>query len=367
MQNWTEQQKKVIDSFSNKIICSAAAGSGKTAVMIERIVRMLQEGLDPETFLVVTFTNAAAAEMKQKIRKRLRDQREDRYLRRALEKIDLMEICTIHSFCQHLIREEFQAADADPFFTVCEQARAARLFSDAFRAACTTLQKEQDPDYTYWKTCFSRNETEEIVKKVHSFMMSLPDPFDWLEHSCENVPMTIDRDHPWFETASKIVQEKIRAAQMILRRQYLMFEEPEHGEPYRETWKADSELFHVKQLWAEGKEVPEDRLFAGFARIAAWNKVNSLEADWKERYAKPGGRGARLREYTHVAARPEEAGQADRGKLREAEGKAARAGLQRPGALCPEDPADGAGGLRGPEALLRSLRGRVPGRVPRSG
>ena len=286
MPNWTDQQLAVIQSPSNKIICSAAAGSGKTAVMIERIVRMLQEGLDPETFLVVTFTNAAAAEMKQKIRKRLRDQREDRYLRRALEKIDLMEICTIHSFCQHLIRQEFQAADVDPFFAVCEQARAAKLFSDAFRAACTTLQKEQDPDYTHWKKCFSRNETEEIIKKVHSFMMSLPDPFDWLERSCDNVPVTIDKDHPWFETASKIVQEKIRAAQMILRRQYMMFGEPEHGEPYRETWKADSELFHVKQLWAEGKEVPEDQLFAGFARLATWNKVNSLEADWKERYGK---------------------------------------------------------------------------------
>ena len=286
MTNWTDQQLAVIHSPSNKIICSAAAGSGKTAVMIERIVRMLQEGLDPETFLVVTFTNAAAAEMKQKIRERLRKQREDRYLRRALDKLDLMEICTIHSFCQHLIRQEFQAADVDPFFAVCEQARAAKIFSDAFRSACTTLQKEQDPDYTYWKKCFSRNESEEIVKKVHSFMMSLPDPMEWLERSCEDVPVTIDRDHPWFVTAAKIAEEKIHTAQMILRRQYMMFAEPEHGEMYREVWKADSELFHVKQLWAEGQEVQEGDLFAVFGRLPTWSKVNSLEEDWKERYKK---------------------------------------------------------------------------------
>ena len=126
MHNWTAQQTDAIKSPSQKIICSAAAGSGKTAVMIERIVRLLREGAEPESFLIVTFTNAAASEMKQKIRNRLREERQNKYLRAALEKIDLMEISTIHSFCQHLIQQEFQAADADPFFAVCEQSIAPR-------------------------------------------------------------------------------------------------------------------------------------------------------------------------------------------------------------------------------------------------
>ena len=69
---WTEQQKMVIRSGEHRLICSAAAGSGKTAVMVDRIIRMIREGADPETFLVVTFTNAAASEMKEKIRNRLR-------------------------------------------------------------------------------------------------------------------------------------------------------------------------------------------------------------------------------------------------------------------------------------------------------
>ena len=284
MQNWTQQQTNAIQSPSSKIICTAAAGSGKTAVMIERVVRLLREGADPESFLVVTFTNAAASEMKQKIRNRLREERQNKNLRAALEKIDLMEICTIHSFCQHLIRQEFQAADADPFFAVCEQARAKKLFSDAFRAACTALQNDRDPDYFRWKQCFSRKDTEDIVRSVHGFMMSLPDPLEWLERSCDDVPLQIDPSHPWFETASEIVRDRIAEAQVILRRQYLMFAEEEHGEPYRAVWKADSELFHVKQLWAEGKEVPEDALSARFVRLPKWSAVNSLEADWKMRY-----------------------------------------------------------------------------------
>lgn len=286
MPNWTEQQQDVIFSESKKIICSAAAGSGKTAVMIERIVQMImrEDRPDPESFLVVTFTNAAAAEMKAKIRDRLREGRADLRLRRALERLDLMEISTIHAFCQRLIRQEFQAAGADPFFAVCEQARANELFSKAFRSACAALQKSGDPDYAYWKTCFTQRATEEIVRDVHTFMMSLPDPFQWLDTSCDNVPEKPDDNHPWFACAAKIVQEKLMTARMLLRRQYLMFEAPEHCEAYRAVWKADSELFHVKQLWAEGQEVPEEQLNAGFMRMPPWSKLNSLEIDWKERY-----------------------------------------------------------------------------------
>ena len=283
MPEWTGQQQAVIDSPSDKIICSAAAGSGKTAVMVERIVRMLREGEKPESFLVVTFTNAAASEMKQKIRDRLRRERGNKNLHAALEEIDLMEVSTIHAFCQHLIRQEFQAAGADPFFSVCDSARSKKLFDDAFRAACASLQRENHPDYLYWKRCFSHKDTAEIIRSVHAFMMSLPDPFEWLDRSCDQVPLQADPNHPWFETASQIVLEKLHTAAVILRRQYLMFEEEPHGEPYRAVWKSDSELFHVKQSIAEGKK-PEGEVPSGFIRLPSWTKLNSLEIDWKERY-----------------------------------------------------------------------------------
>ena len=284
MPQWTDQQLAAINSPSGRIICSAAAGSGKTAVMIERVVRMLREGADPETFLVVTFTNAAASEMKQKIRERLRQERHHPKLRAALDRIDLMEISTIHSFCQHLIREEFQAAGVDPMFAVCEPPRAEKLFGEAFRSACATLQKEQDPDYQRWKKCFDRKETQDIVASVHAFMMSLPDPFGWLEESCDGVPVKVDPSHKWFETAAKIVAERLIRAGRILDRQEEMFDEPEHCEPYRAVLAADRQLFHVKQLWTRGEEVPEESLNAGFVRLPPLKNLNRLEEDWKERY-----------------------------------------------------------------------------------
>ena len=134
---WTEDQQRVISSSSQKLICSAAAGSGKTAVMIERIVRLIREGADPFSFLVITFTNAAAAEMKEKIRKRLLAERKDPIIASAAEKASAMEICTIHAFCQHLIRQEFQIVGVDPFFQISTGAQREQLFADAFRQACT--------------------------------------------------------------------------------------------------------------------------------------------------------------------------------------------------------------------------------------
>ena len=123
MPQWTAEQEKVISSDARKLVCSAAAGSGKTAVMVERVVRMIEEGKDPYSFLVITFTNAAAAEMKEKIRKRLLTARKD----------PVMEVCTIHAFCQHLIRQEFQIAEVDPLFQICTSAQRDSLFENAFR------------------------------------------------------------------------------------------------------------------------------------------------------------------------------------------------------------------------------------------
>ena len=77
MPQWTEDQKRVIDSSAQRLLCSAAAGSGKTAVMIERIVRLIREGADPFSFLVITFTNAAAAEMKERLEDAVRKAMEE--------------------------------------------------------------------------------------------------------------------------------------------------------------------------------------------------------------------------------------------------------------------------------------------------
>lgn len=286
MPNWTEQQKMVIQSGERRMICSAAAGSGKTAVMVERVVRMIREGADPEAFLVVTFTNTAAAEMKEKIRDRLRDERKYDTVRSAYEKIDIMEISTIHSFCQRLIRQEFQSVNVDPMFRICDGGMGTQLFSKAFRSACNSLLAEGDADFAEFRKRFDPAQTEEIVRQVYQFIMSLPDPLRWLEEACADIPEHIDANHPWFQTAERVVREKIRTAQTILRNQYRMFEDGERIETYRDVWKADEQLFHVKQRWADREEVTAEALNQPFRKMPSATKLTGLEEDWKERYTK---------------------------------------------------------------------------------
>ena len=111
---WTSEQQKVIDLRERNILVSAAAGSGKTAVLVERIIRMLtdpEKPADVDRLLIVTFTEAAAAEMKERIRgaieQALEERPEDVHLQRQATLIHSAQITTIHSFCLSVIREHF--------------------------------------------------------------------------------------------------------------------------------------------------------------------------------------------------------------------------------------------------------------------
>ena len=113
---WTEEQQKVIRLRNRNILVSAAAGSGKTAVLVERIIQMLTDPNNPvdvDQLLIVTFTEAAAAEMKERIREAiervLEESPEDVHLQRQATLIHSAQVTTIHSFCLSVIREHFHA------------------------------------------------------------------------------------------------------------------------------------------------------------------------------------------------------------------------------------------------------------------
>ncbi|MDR9824909.1 UvrD-helicase domain-containing protein, partial [Vibrio sp. FNV 38] len=144
------------------------------------------------------------------IRKRLSEERKDPAVAAAAEKAGAMEICTIHAFCQHLIRQEFQIAGVDPFFQICTGAQREKLFANAFRQACNELKKREDPDYLSFIRQYEPTAAREIVTEVWQFIMSLPEPFRWLEDKTESVPMDLDREHPWFRTVSRMTEEKIQ-------------------------------------------------------------------------------------------------------------------------------------------------------------
>ena len=107
---WTPKQKEVIETRDLDILVSAAAGSGKTAVLTARILKLIEEGHSIDDFLVITFTRAAAEDMRDKIRKRLFERARKpggQYFSQELKKLPRAQISTIHSFCSAVIRENF--------------------------------------------------------------------------------------------------------------------------------------------------------------------------------------------------------------------------------------------------------------------
>ena len=284
MNSWTKDQQKVISSTAGRLICSAAAGSGKTAVMIERIVSQIREGADPFSFLVITFTNAAAAEMKEKIRNRLLSERQDPVIASAAEKAGVMEVCTIHAFCQHLIRQEFQIVETDPFFQISTGAQREKLFADAFRQACNDLRRQEDDDYQDFIRQYSPERAREIVTDVWNYIMSLPEPFTWLYEKTENLPVNLEQDHPWFRTVAMMIDEKIVTLKRLLRQQADMFNEFEKQDAYREVFKQDQSVVDVLCCWKDGKTVDREKLLPDFVRLPVLRNLNDRETDWRDRY-----------------------------------------------------------------------------------
>jgi len=122
---WTQEQQRVIDTRDCDILVSAAAGSGKTAVLVARILSIItdkEKPVDIDRLLVVTFTNAAAGEMRERIREALERRAEEEpdniHLQRQLVLVHNAKITTIHSFCLNVLRNHFQIAGIDPAFQI---------------------------------------------------------------------------------------------------------------------------------------------------------------------------------------------------------------------------------------------------------
>ena len=191
---WTKEQEQVIRLRDRNILVSAAAGSGKTAVLVERILSMLTDPvhpLDVSRLLVVTFTKAAAAEMKERIRKAietlLEEKGENPHLRQQATLIYSAQITTIDSFCQMVVREHFHRIDLDPGFRVADEGELKLLQQDV-------LDEMLEEEYAGGTDAFrrfveayapGRNDRKlgEMILKLYTYSRSYPDPEEWLEKS----------------------------------------------------------------------------------------------------------------------------------------------------------------------------------------
>ena len=190
--NWTEKQKQVIETRNRNLLVSAAAGSGKTAVLVERILQLITDASDPadlDQLLVMTFTNAAAAEMRERIfkaiEKRLEERPEDPHLQVQAALVPYAQITTIDSFCLNLIREHFGSLDLDPAFRIGDEGELVLLQGDVMEQLLEDHYEAADPGFLWFVETFASGKSdagiEERILQVHAFARSHPFPEGWFE------------------------------------------------------------------------------------------------------------------------------------------------------------------------------------------
>ncbi|WP_455714019.1 helicase-exonuclease AddAB subunit AddA [Anaerosporobacter sp.] len=195
--SWTSDQQKVIDLRNRNILVSAAAGSGKTAVLVERIIKMISEGENPvdvDRLLVVTFTNAAAAEVRERIlqaiEKKLDSMPDNKHLQKQMMLIHSAQITTIHSFCLNVIRNHFNVIDLDPSFRIADEAELTLLRADVIEELLEDQYEKAEEDFTTFVECYASGKSdaalEELIIQLYRFSMSYPWPMEWLEAQKES-------------------------------------------------------------------------------------------------------------------------------------------------------------------------------------
>ena len=187
----TEEQRAAVEDRGGGLLVSAAAGSGKTRVLVERLLARVEAGADIDRFLVITYTKAAAAELRGRVVSELSDRLAERpgdaFLRRQATLVYKAQISTIHAFCGQLLREEGHRLDLDPDFRLCDENEGLMLMEDALNAVLDKRYEgiEPESDFAQLVDTMSAGRDDsrlmQIVLDIRGRIQSHPDPAAWLD------------------------------------------------------------------------------------------------------------------------------------------------------------------------------------------
>ena len=215
---WTNEQLSAITQKGNNILVAAAAGSGKTTVLVERIIRkIINDNVDIDKILVVTFTNAAASEMRERILTALYKQIDEDPLNKRLRKqivlLNKASICTIDAFCLDIIRNNFFEIGASSNFRIADNTELELLKQEAIEETFEELYLENDDEFNKLIELYAGYKDDEnlknIILKIHNYIQSAPFPEDWLEEQIEKFNMSNIEDFSQTEWG-KIILKNFR-------------------------------------------------------------------------------------------------------------------------------------------------------------
>lgn len=218
--NWTVEQQRVIETRDCNLLVSAAAGSGKTAVLVERIISIVKgeygkEPVDIDNLLVVTFTRAAAAEMRERVLKALEEavaeDPHNEHLRKQTTYVHNAKIATIDSFCTDVVREYFGNIDLDPGFTIGDTGELKLMMSDAVANVLEACYESGDEDFYEFVDEYTDpkkdSNIEEAILKLYKFASSYPNPKKWLESLIDMY--RVENADEWLDIVKDYVREQL--------------------------------------------------------------------------------------------------------------------------------------------------------------
>lgn len=192
--SFTPSQDQAIHQHGNNLLVSASAGSGKTRVLVERVIERLKEGTGIDEFLIVTFTNAAAAEMRDRIQKALRkelteakDEQQQQFYLRQLNQLPVADITTLDAFCLHLLQHYYYVIDMDPVFRqLTDKTEVGLLRDDVWADLREELYADDESGrFARLTENFSNDRSDdglaELVQRTYTFANATPDPVAWLK------------------------------------------------------------------------------------------------------------------------------------------------------------------------------------------
>ncbi|HZG61560.1 MAG TPA: helicase-exonuclease AddAB subunit AddA [Anoxybacillus sp.] len=269
--HWTDEQWKAIVADGQDILVAAAAGSGKTAVLVERIIEKIvakDDPVDVDRLLVVTFTNASAAEMKTRIgeaiEKALEKHPSSLHLRRQLSLLNRASISTIHSFCLDVIRKYYYLIDIDPVFRIADETETALLKEEVMEELFEEQYgKEGNEAFLNVVERYTTDRTDEdlqqLILELYEFSRSHPYPSAWLDQLVNMYDISEDttvEQLPYIAYLSRYLDMELDAVKDLLAKALEIAYLPGGPLPRAENFRDDLEIVErlieaKKRSWQE--------------------------------------------------------------------------------------------------------------------
>ena len=290
--NYTKEQEQAIFLRGKNIMVSAGAGAGKTRVLVSRMAELIMDKEHPieaDRFLVMTFTNAAAAEMKERIgtelEERLEKDPDNLYLRKQIRKIRQADISTIHSFCNHLIRTHYNELAIDPSFRIGEEGELFLLRQQAVEQVLEEAYASGRESFLQFVEAYApgKNDTvlEEMIEDLYHFSRSFPNADGWFEKTGKEAVILAGKDGWDTSTAVTLLLSKAQKESLQIQEElYQLLESVTEDAPEKYTGLLQEIKEYITSL-TQAKDYNSYYKVLSQKSISSFPRAAKKEKEWE--------------------------------------------------------------------------------------